>query len=216
MQATVYLNQENLSGTRQVSPETVVSGQTDQEAQLIEQARQGDEVAWAKLVTQHQDAVFRLAFLLLGNPDDAQDVAQDALIRAFYALDSFDTTRPLRPWLLRITSNLVSNKRRSIARYLAAVGRWFQKEAVTVEPDFQDSQLKQWEAQTVWQAVQQLSRSDQEIIYLRFFLELSVAETADATGIASGTVKSRLHRALHRLRQVIAQHFPDLQAERMT
>ena len=215
MQATVYLNQENLSGTRQVSPETVVSGQTAQEAQLIEQARQGDEVAWAKLVARHQDAVFRLAFLLLGNPDDAQDVAQDALIRAFYALDSFDTTRSLRPWLLRITSNLVSNKRRSIARYLTAVGRWFQKEAVIAEPDFQDSQVQQWEAQTVWQAVQRLSQPDQEIIYLRFFLELSVAETADAAGIAPGTVKSRLHRALRRLRQVIAQHFPDLQAERM-
>ena len=51
MQATVYLNQENISGTRQVSPETAVSGQTSQEAQLIEQARQGDEVAWATLVT---------------------------------------------------------------------------------------------------------------------------------------------------------------------
>jgi RNA polymerase sigma-70 factor (ECF subfamily) len=158
--------------------------------------------------------VFRLAFLLLGDADDAQDVAQDALIRAFYALDTFDTTRPLRPWLLRITSNLVSNKRRGIARYVAAVGRWFQKEATVVEPDFQDSQVQQWEAKTVWQAVQQLSRSDQEIIYLRFFLELSVAETADAAGIAPGTVKSRLHRALNRLRRVIAQEFPDLQAER--
>ena len=214
MQATVYLEQENLSGTGQVSPEPVVSGQTSQEAQLIEQARQGDEVAWARLVTRHQDAVFRLAFLLLGNTDDAQDVAQEALIRGFYALDSFDSTRPLRPWLLRITSNLASNKRRSLARYVAAVGRWFQKEAATVEPDFQDRQVQQWEAQTVWQAVQRLSRSDQEIIYLRFFLELSVAETATAANIAPGTVKSRLHRALNRLRQVIAQDFPDLQTER--
>ena len=106
------------------------------------------------------------------------------------------------------------NKRRGIVRYVAAVARWFQKEATVAEPDFQDSPVQQWEAQTVWQAVQQLSRSDQEIIYLRFFLELSVAETADAVGIAPGTVKSRLHRALNRLRQVIAQEFPDLQAER--
>jgi len=214
MQATVYLEQENLSETRQVSPETVVSGQTSQEAQIIEQARQGDETAWATLVTRHQDAVFRLAFLLLGDTDDAQDVAQESLIRGFYALNSFDTTRPLRPWLLRITSNLASNKRRSLARYVAAVGRWFQKETTAVEPDFQDRQVQQWEAQTVWQAVQRLSRSDQEIIYLRFFLELSVAETAAAANIAPGTVKSRLHRALNRLRQVIARDFPDLQTER--
>jgi RNA polymerase sigma-70 factor (ECF subfamily) len=74
--------------------------------------------------------------------------------------------------------------------------------------------LQQWETQTLWQAVRQLSLIDQEIIYLRYFLELSVAETTEATGIAPGTVKSRLHRALERLRKVIAAEFPALQEKR--
>jgi RNA polymerase sigma-70 factor (ECF subfamily) len=185
------------------------------ESNLIEQARRGDETAWTTLVRQHQEAVFRLAYLLLGDPDDAQDVAQEAFIRAFYALNRFDNTRPLRPWLLRITVNLVHNKRRALGRYVAALGRWFQREPDRMGPSPHDEHLQQWEAQTLWQAVRQLSLTDQEIIYLRYFLELSVAETAEAAEIAPGTVKSRLHRALERLRKVIAAEFPALQEERV-
>jgi DNA-directed RNA polymerase specialized sigma24 family protein len=64
------------------------------------------------------------------------------------------------------------------------------------------------DAEQLWHAVRRLGNHDQEIIYLRFFLDLSVAETADALGIAPGTVKSRLHRSLERLRQVVQQEYP--------
>jgi RNA polymerase sigma-70 factor (ECF subfamily) len=183
------------------------------ESNLIDQARQGDESAWATLVYQHQEAAFRLAYLLLGNADDAQDVAQETFIRAFYALDRFDSTRPLRPWLLTITTNLARNKRRAMSRYLAALGRWLQGEPDRVGPNPQDENLRQWETQTLWQAIRRLSLVDQEIIYLRYFLELSVAETAEVVNIAPGTVKSRLHRALNRLREVVVDEFPILREE---
>jgi RNA polymerase sigma-70 factor (ECF subfamily) len=186
------------------------------EIDLIHQACQGDEEAWSALVRQHQMAVFRLAYLLLGDADEANDVAQETFIRAFQALKSrFDRERPLRPWLLQITTNLARNRRRAIGRYLAALGRFFWSEgsgAVTVGPG--EAQVQQWESQTLWQAVRRLERDDQEIIYLRYFLELSVAETAETLGIASGTVKSRLHRALSRLRTVVETAFPALQEER--
>jgi RNA polymerase sigma-70 factor, ECF subfamily len=67
------------------------------EASLILQARQGDGTVWEKLVAQHQEAVFRLAYLLLGDADEAEDVAQETFIRAYRALDRFDVQRPLRP-----------------------------------------------------------------------------------------------------------------------
>ena len=184
------------------------------EANLIEQARQGDEAAWSVLVNQYQELVFRLAYLLLGDADEAQDVAQETFIRAFFALDRFDQSRPLRPWLLRITANQARNQRRSVGRYLAALGRWRQQADHPVEPSPQDVQLRQWEAQTLWQAIRRLRRADQEIIYLRYFLELSVAETAEAAGVAPGTVKSRLHRALSRLRNVVTEEFSALPKER--
>jgi RNA polymerase sigma-70 factor (ECF subfamily) len=182
---------------------------------LIKQARRGDEAAWAQLVAEHQEAVFRLAYLLLGEAAEAQDVAQETFIRAFQALARFDTTRSLRPWLLSITTNLARNRRRAIGRYLAAVGRFFKTEPEPTLPPPSEMQLQRWEAETLRQAVQRLSRSDQEIIYLRYFLQLSVTETAEAAGIASGTVKSRLHRDLNRLRAVIEAEFPALQEERV-
>ena len=186
------------------------------EVDLIRQACQGDQEAWSALVRQHQEAVFRLAYLLLGDADEASDVAQESFIRAFQTLGShFDMERPLRPWLLRITTNLAHNRRRSVGRYLAALGRFFwADESRGVAPGPGDEQLPQWEAQALWQAVRRLDQADQEIIYLRYFLELSVAETAETTGIAPGTVKSRLHRALSRLRTVVETAFPALQEER--
>jgi RNA polymerase sigma-70 factor (ECF subfamily) len=185
------------------------------ELNLINQARQGDETAWSTLVAQHQEGVFRLAYLLLGDADEAQDVAQEAFIRAFRSLHRFDPTRPMRPWLLQITANLARNRRRAIGRYLAAWQRliWVASEPATTEPA--EQKLEPGESEALWQAVQRLNRADQEIIYLRYFLELSVAETAEAAGIAPGTVKSRLSRALERLRQVVEREFPSLWKERV-
>ncbi len=184
------------------------------EPELIASARQGEQAGGDGLVQQHQAAVFRLAYLLLGDADDAQDVAQEAFIRAFGALERFDTARPLRPWLLRITANLARNRRRSVGRYVAALQR-----ALRAEPEpvlhVEHATLQQFDAQQLWQAVRRLSAPDQEVVYLRFFLELPEAEMAAALDVAPGTVKSRLHRGLKRLRAVIEADFPSLQ-ERFT
>lgn len=186
------------------------------EADLIHLARQGDEAGWSALVGRHQESVFRLAYLLLHDADEAKDVAQETFIRAFQALDGFDSARPLRPWLLRITTNLARNRQRAVGRYLAALKRFFQQtegpELVAAPPG--DEQWQQWQAHLLWQAVRRLNQADQEIIYLRYFLNLSVAEAAEAVDIAPGTVKSRLHRALERLRSVVEAEFPSLQEER--
>lgn len=167
------------------------------ESELIRRAQGGDSAAYDLLVQQHQQAVFRLAYLLLGERRDAEDIAQDAFIQAYRTLNRFDAERPLRPWLLRIVSNLASNRRRAIGRYLGALRRLVQAEGV-IKPEREDPQSE--EAQELWQAVRKLERADQEIIYLRYFLELSTAETAETLGIAEGTVKSRLSRTLSRLR----------------
>jgi RNA polymerase sigma-70 factor (ECF subfamily) len=182
------------------------------ESELIVRAQRGDEAAWTELVRLHQEAAFRLAYLLLGDPDDAADAAQEAFIRAFQALDRFDTDRPLRPWLLRITTNLAHNRRRSLSRYVAALRR-----AVQRDPDGDGAAnsaeqvlAERERARLLRRAVKRLKRTDQEVIFMRLFLELPVEETAQALEIAPGTVKSRLHRALNRLRKIIEADFPGL------
>ncbi len=185
------------------------------EAEIIHRARQGDQDAWLVLVRQHQTTLFRLAYLLLNDADAAEDVAQDALIRAYRQFAQFDTSRPLRPWLLQIVRNLASNHQRSARRYLAAVTRWWQRpdnrQAVALDPTIEE--IAGADAHLLWQAVRRLKRSEQEIIYLRYYLELSVAESAQTLAIAEGTVKSRTARALQRLRTVVEQDYPTLRTE---
>lgn len=80
------------------------------EPTLIRHAANGDAAAWEPLVLAHQQAVFRLSYLLLGDPDEAEDIAQETFLRAWKYLKRFDSARPLRPWLLSIASNLASNR----------------------------------------------------------------------------------------------------------
>ena len=182
------------------------------ESTLIRHAVNGDAAAWEPLVLAHQEAVFRLSYLLLGDPDDAEDIAQETFLRAWNHLKRFDSTRPLRPWLLSIASNLASNRRRSAGRYLSALTRAFRNEPAS-SASIEEKSTQHMEASNLWKAVQTLSVPDQQIVYLRYFLELSVAETAQVLNIADGTVKSRLSRALERLRGIIQHDFPIL-AER--
>lgn len=185
------------------------------ETDLVSRARGGDETAWVALVLEHQEPVFRLAYLLLRDAPDAEDVAQETFIRAFRALGSFDVDRPLRPWLLRIAANLSHNRRRSIGRYVQALRRMVQSAPEPVA-HIAERSSQQWEAQTLWEAVRRLNPAEQEVVYMRYFLDLSEAEMAGALEVAPGTVKSRLHRAMSRLRTVVDQDFPALREERQT
>ena len=180
------------------------------ESTLVRHAGNGVAAAWEPLVLAHQQAVFRLSYLLLGDPDDAEDVAQETFLRAWNHLKRFDATRPLRPWLLSIASNLASNRRRSAGRYVSALMRAFHSEPASSANHIEEKSARQMEAGDLWKAVQYLSMPDQQIVYLRYFLELSVAETAQALDVPEGTVKSRLSRALERLRGIIQQDFPVL------
>ena len=178
------------------------------ESTLIRHAANGDAAAWESLMMVHQQTVFRFAYLLLGDPDDAEDIAQESFLRAWKHLKRFDSTRPLRPWLLSITANLAHNRRRSAGRYIAALMRAFQDEPTS--SGIEEKSVKNLEASELWQAVKNLNLADQQIVYLRYFLDLPVAETAQVLQVAEGTVKSRLSRALEKLRNIIQQDFPVL------
>lgn len=179
-----------------------------EESTLVRHAASGDLAAWETLMLTHQDAVFRYAYLLLGDPDDAEDIAQETFLRAWKHLKRFDAMRPLRPWLLSIANNLASNRRRSAGRYFAALMRAFRDDSTTTA--IEDGSAKNLDAVALRNAVQKLSPADRQIIYLRYFLDLPVSETAQVLQVAEGTVKSKLSRALEKLRTVIQRDFPVL------
>lgn len=180
-----------------------------EETELIQRAVRGDAAAWEPLMLAHQEPVFRLAYLFLGDPDDADDVAQETFLRAWNHLKRFDSTRPLRPWLLSIAANLARNRHRSAGRYISALTRVFRAEPQTT-PDAERETIADLDSHQLWKAVQQLRADDQQVIYLRFFLDLSTGEAAQTLDVAEGTIKSRLSRALTRLRSIIHVDFPSL------
>ena len=171
--------------------------------------KQRDDAAWSQIMRQHQEAVFRLAYLILGDAAEAEEAAQDAFVKAYLSLDKYDVKRPFRPWLMQIVRNTARNRQRSLSRYAAAVRNWWHSQRVDVQTD-----MAQDDSQLLWQAVRQLPMASQELIYLRYFLGMSEAEAAVTLNIKPGTVKSRSHRALKRLRDIIQVDFPELAEQR--
>ena len=178
------------------------------ESEVVRRAHLGDEAAWELVMQLHREPVFRFAFLMVGDPVEAEDIAQETFLRAYRAFARFDDRRALRPWLLSITANLSRNRRRSLGRYMAALNRLFRADAIG-PVSIEERSAQNEENQAIWRAIQKLQATDQQVIYLRFFLDLSVGEVAEATGVAAGTVKSRLHRSLKRLRDILEREVPE-------
>jgi RNA polymerase sigma-70 factor (ECF subfamily) len=152
----------------------------------------------------------RTAYLVAGGSAEAEDAAQTAFVKAYYALARFDADRPFRPWLLRIVANEAKNRRRWLSRH--ATLELAEGEVPAPEtPSPEEAAVAEDDRRILLDAVNRLGHEDREVIACRYFLELSEGETADVLGVARGTVKSRLSRALVRLRTALAAAGLDLE-----
>jgi RNA polymerase sigma-70 factor (ECF subfamily) len=171
------------------------------ETELVEQARRGDVPAWESLVRMNQTLAFRTAYLITGNAADAEEAAQDAFVKAFRALGRFRRGAPLRPWLLRIVANEARNRRRSAGRRANLALRLAEdRPSGGAVPPPETAVLAGEERTALLEAVNRLEDPHRLVVACRFFLDLGEAETAEVLGVRRGTVKSRLSRALERLR----------------
>jgi RNA polymerase sigma factor (sigma-70 family) len=172
------------------------------DAELVERAQRGEVDAYGELVRRYQGIAQRTAHLITGGSADAEDAAQVAFVKAYYALGRFDPGRPFRPWLLRIVANEAKNRRRWMSRHatLELVEGVEAAASGPAEAGPEAAALEWEQREALLAAVNRLRQEDREVIACRYFLELSEAETAEVLGVAPGTVKSRLSRALTRLR----------------
>jgi RNA polymerase sigma factor (sigma-70 family) len=182
-----------------------VEATPERETDLIERARRGDVSAFEALVRAHQDVAFRTAWIASGGADDAEDAAQDGFMKAFAALHRFRVDAPFRPWLLTIVANEARNRRRSASRREALALRATEVTAgdIAFEPSVEEAVLATERRTALLDAIQRLPDADREVVAYRYLLELSEAETAAALGVPVGTAKSRLFRALNRLRAMM-------------
>lgn len=162
-------------------------------------------MAYEQLVRAYQDLAVRTAYVIAPS-GDAEDAAQEAFVKAYAALSRFRSGAPFRPWLLRIVANEARNRRRSSGRREGlAVRAAEDRRSGDAAPSPETAVLDQEARALLVGAVNRLRDDDREVIGARFFLDLSEAETADALGIARGTVKSRTSRALGRLRLALGE-----------
>jgi RNA polymerase sigma-70 factor (ECF subfamily) len=182
-----------------------VEGRPLEDTELIERARAGEVMAYEELVRRHQDVAVRTAHVIA--PDgDAEDAAQEAFVKAYAALGRFRAGAPFRPWLLRIVANEARNRRRSAGRRTGLALRAAEdRRPGDAAPSPESAVLADEMRALLLGAVNNLRPEDREVIGARYFLDLSEAETAETLGIARGTVKSRLSRALGRLRTELAR-----------
>jgi RNA polymerase sigma factor (sigma-70 family) len=178
----------------------LVPGAHDDDHALIARARGGDLDAYGALVARHQDVAFRTAYVISGNAAEAEEAAQEAFVKAHAALGRFREGAPWRPWLLTIVANEARNRRRSAGRREHLAVRAAAAEPPRSEASAESAVLLAQRREAVHEALARLAERDREVVFLRFFLDLTEAETAAALGCRPGTVKSRLHRALERLR----------------
>jgi RNA polymerase sigma-70 factor (ECF subfamily) len=159
------------------------------------------------VVRQYWPRVFRFALVSLRDRDAAQSVAQDCFLRAWRSRQLFRGDSALATWLMRIAVNLVRDHARNrrlrfwsraqASMDLAAASRWLSDGRASAE----ECALRRERIQAVWEAAQALPQRQRTVFLLRFVEEMDLLEIAAATGLAEGTVKTHLFRALETVRQ---------------
>lgn len=176
---------------------------------VIHAAQDGDATAREALAVECRQIAWRLALRLTGDPDLAADLTQDAMIRFFGSLQRFQADRPLVPWIARIVRNLLRDHgRRRRVRRTEPLHRTHDDlvlEPVDPAPSPESRATRHELQRLVWRCLAELEPAQREIVVLRDFEGLAYAEIAAVLRIPRGTVMSRLHRARHRLAELVRQ-----------
>lgn len=183
------------------------------EIALLDQCRQGDPEAFARLVDLHEGMVFNLAARLLGDAEEARDLSQEVFLQVYRSLAGFRGASSLKTWIYRIVVNQCRNRRRFWKRRrrdrcfpieeLKPADEMEAKARGEEAPGPLEALERAEQARGVQEALLGLSFEHRVILLLREVEELPCADIASTLGLAEGTVKSRLSRAREALREAV-------------
>ncbi len=182
----------------------------EEELEIILRVRAGDTDAFEALVLEHQNKVYSLALRMVGNEEDARDMAQEAFIRAFNSLASFRGESKFSVWLYRLTSNICIDFLRGRAKRRTVSLNWEDEDGEEGELEIPDerfspeARLERTELrESVRRGLDSLSPEYREILLLREINGLSYDEISRALNLEEGTVKSRIFRARKKLSEFL-------------
>jgi RNA polymerase sigma-70 factor (ECF subfamily) len=194
---------------RQEEPEQGGPLSRREEARLIERAKRRDAVALRALIEAHQQRLFAFIWRVVRNRDDAEELCQEAFLRAFSALDTFDDKYRFSTWLFtiayRLTLNSLRRKRPTTSDMdlTTLAGR-----EVVEDQTARSEEVRELKA-AVWSAVDQLSAPQRAAMLLYYKQEMSCQDIAEVLEIPVATVKSHLHRARARLKDLLEERIGD-------
>lgn len=177
----------------------------NEEQVWLDQARRGDKAAFGKIVEAYQGPVFNLAYRMMGNPGEAEEAAQEAFIRAFTRLDSYNPNHKFSTWMLSITSNYCIDLLRKRRALLLSIDEPLPPHPALMSDKSKgpESQLEESEQQEMVQALlAELPADYRQAVVLRYWHELSYEEIAEMMDTSVSAIKSRLFRARRQLAEI--------------
>jgi RNA polymerase sigma-70 factor (ECF subfamily) len=192
-------------GEAEARPDPGAASETAAVRAAVRAVRNGDRDAFGHLVERYQRRLFGLALMTVRDPSGAEEVAQDAFVRAFTHLDSYDERRPFYPWLATIAVRLSQNWLRRHVRVSRREGAPLEPniDAATSTDPFEQV-VADDRARRLWRRVAALPSGQRTAVALYYRQEMKVTDIASALGVTTGTVKTLLFRARRRLRQAMA------------
>ena len=182
----------------------------EHENQLIQLVREGDLSAWGELIRIHQDRLYNSILRVVGHPDRARDVVQDAFIQAIENISRFDGKSRFFTWLYRIAFNramsLYRKHKAEVSLDLARENAGDETMA-TSQDQPEDRVLHSELVDEVQQALEQLSAEHRAVMLLREIEGCEYEQIAEILEISPGTVRSRLHRAREQMRRLLRGYF---------
>lgn len=191
------------------------------EEKLVARLKRRDEAAFNELIQLYQGRIYRLVFRMLGDRAEAEDLAQEVFITVFKSIDGFRGDSKLSTWLYRVATNHCKNRIKYLQRRARGKKKEFDEvaqhnalESATMNPTSQiarpDEMLEAYQKEAILKAaIAQLDEDHRTLIVLRDIEHLTYEQIQEITGLAEGTVKSRLHRARHALRDKVRRMAED-------
>ncbi|MEW5323674.1 RNA polymerase sigma factor SigW [Geobacillus thermoleovorans] len=174
----------------------------------IKAIQKGDQNAYADLVELYKDKIYRLCYRMLGNRHEAEDAAQEAFIRAYTHIDTYNPEMKFSTWLYRIATNLTIDKLRKRKPDVYLDEEVGGTDGLTMQAQLPSREASPEEAveslelqETVQRAIERLPEKYRSVIVLKYMEDLSLQEISEVLGVPIGTVKTRLHRGREALRR---------------
>jgi len=184
------------------------------DAELVEQVRRGRLEAFGELVSRHQECIYNTAYYLVGNDEDAQDVAQDVFLKAYRNIGTFERKAKFSTWLYGIMLNTVRSvwRKQGLRSGALSLSARPEDEAAAADPESEregpvHATVRAETVAAVRGAIEELEGELKEILVLRDIEGLSYEDIAEALGVPLGTVKSRIFRARYCVKEKLRPVF---------